>query len=213
MRNIYYSIVIILITLTTCITYNALAQGSIDNFNHQEFAINEKIDGNQIIEVLFKERYLFNKNLIRHSNRIAQLPQTRFILKGNQSVITFDGHDYLFNNGQIVEIKGVQLSKAALTAITERITLLDRIQKDCSESVNAEYNRENRDLQYIKAIDRQYFSALKQLSSITANIAAKARKPNASITIEMAMAQINIPDVSVNHNKENELDLTINDIK
>jgi len=177
MRNIFRSVFFILIASTVCNTQNASAQGLVDHFNLQEFTNTEKINGNRLIEMLFKERYDFNKNLIRHSGYIAPLPQTRLIFKENHSVITFNGHDYILNNGQIVEVKGIQLSKTALAAITERITFLDRFQKNCSESVNAEYNKAKRDLRYIKTIDRQYFSTLKQLSSITANIAKKTQMP------------------------------------
>lgn len=165
----------------------------------------EKINGSNFVKYLFNERYQFNKSLVKHSGKLAQLPQAKSLLLNGKGIIVFDGYDYLIDNKQVVEIKGIFLSKNTLAAISSKLSKLDDYQMKCSESVNAEYKKDQRNLHYIKNIDRQYFSYLKQISSLTADIAQKVRKPNASVTIEMAMDRVIIPALSINNNKNPEI--------
>lgn len=165
----------------------------------------EKIDGNSLIKKLLNERYQFNKALIKQVKTTVQSPQPKSFLKSDSFVISFSGRDYVINNRQVVEIKGILLSKTALAAIAAKLALLDDYQIKCSESVNAEYKKDERNLQYIKKIDRQYFSYLKQITTITADIAHSVSKPNASITIEMAMDKVRVPLLNISNNQSSEV--------
>jgi hypothetical protein len=60
-----------------------------------------------------------------------------------------------------------------------------------------EYKRETRNLNEIKALDRQYFAALRAFKLVTSNIADLASKSNASLDIEIAVAKIKLPDIKV----------------
>ncbi|WP_316808273.1 hypothetical protein [Pedobacter agri] len=185
MKNIYF------IALLSIFSVNhLLAQESLLN--------SEKIDGNNLIEQLHNDRYQFNKKLIKHKGNLTQLPASQSILRSGKYTVTFAGRDYIIYNKQVVEISGIKLSKTALAAITNKLSLLDHLQKNCSETVNAEYKKNKRNLQYIKNIDRQYFSCLKQISSITGDISREVRKPNASVTIELAMDKVNVPQMFTN---------------
>ncbi len=185
MKNIYF------IALLSIFSINYLLA--------QESSLNsEKIDGSNLIEQLHSDRYQFNKRLIKHEADLTRLPVSQSILKSGKFTITFAGRDYVINNKQVVAISGIKLSKTALAAITNKLSLLDHLQKNCSETVNAEYKKDRRNLQYIKNLDRQYFSSLKQISSITGDISRELRKPNASITIELAMDKVNVPQMFTN---------------
>ncbi|WP_231424768.1 hypothetical protein [Pedobacter sp. Leaf250] len=148
------------------------------------------IDGNKYVKQLADQRYQFNKSLIKRSR--IQLPEAKSIFASG-STLVFDGHAYVLKNNEVVEIKGFLLSKTTLSAITNKLLMLDAFQKSCAEDVNSTYNKSTRDLQYVKNKDRQYFSALKQILSLTASISDQYQKPNASVTIEMAMNKIETP--------------------
>lgn len=152
----------------------------------------DSVDGDKLIKDLANDRYLFNKSLISHTNETMPLPEPQSII-GTQSTITFGGYEYVILNKQVIEVKGIMLSKTALTLLSDKLNLLDRFQKQCANKVNAEYAQENRNLQYIKTLDRQYFSALNQFADITEDIAQLSKRPKASITIEMALRKIETP--------------------
>lgn len=153
------------------------------------------IDGDQFVTRLADQRYHFNKSLIKHSP--TKLPTPTLIFASAPS-LSFDGHTYILKNNQIVEIKGFLLSKSALEAINNKLLTLDVFQKECAESSNGAYGKASRDLQFVKNKDRQYFASLKQILSITSTIAKQYQKPNASVTIEMAMNSIELPKVDRN---------------
>jgi len=105
--------------------------------------------------------------------------------------------DYLVEHRKVMGIKKVNLSISALTAITEKVMHLDLLQQYCCEKANLEYQQKNRNLNAIKTLDRQYFAALNTLKSITSNIAAEAQKRNVSVSIEMLLAKIKLPDIKI----------------
>lgn len=149
------------------------------------------IDGDKLIEQLIETRYHFNKQLIKGNP--VPVPQTVSILRRGASTMSFNGWEYSIQNNRIVNVKGVLLTASALMAINERIGLLDRVQYSCSEQSNLAYTSPSRDLEYVKMLDRHYFSALNSLKSFMATIASKARKPQASILIEMSLAKMELP--------------------
>ena len=184
MKNIF----IIAILLSSFI-YHADAQN-----------INQAIDGNQYVKQLADQRYQFNKSLIKRLH--IPLPLAKSIFNSN-SLVAFDGHTYVLKNNEVVEIKGFLLSKKALEAITNKLLMLDAYQKNCAENVNRSYSESGRDLQYVKNKDRQFFATLKQILSVTASISDQYQKPNASVTIEMAMNKIKVQELSAEQDSQN----------
>lgn len=157
----------------------------------------ERIDGNQLIDSLLADRFSYNKSLIKDGfNSKKQLPKpTTIITNTPLKTISFNGLNYLVKDDKVVDIKGLKLSLSALSILTEKLAILDRIQQYCSEKANLEYQQKNRDMNAIKTLDRQYFAALNTLKNITSSVAIEARKRNASISIEMLLAKIELPDI------------------
>lgn len=156
-------------------------------------------DGNQLIDSLLADRFSYNKALIKDGfNSKKQLPKPTAIINNTPlKTISFNGLDYLVKDDKVIEIKGLKLSVSALSIITEKLANLDQIQQYCCEKANLEYQHKNRDINVIKTLDRQYFAALNTLKNITSSIATKARKRNASISIEMSLAKIKLPDTKL----------------
>jgi hypothetical protein len=103
--------------------------------------------------------------------------------------------NYLVKNDKVIDIKGLKLSASALSIITEKLSNLDQIQYNCCEKANLEYQQKNRDMNAVKTLDRQYFAALNTLKNIISSIATEATKRNASVSIEMSLAKINLPHI------------------
>lgn len=156
-------------------------------------------DGNQLIDSLLADRFSYNKALIEDGfNSKKQLPKPSAIINNTPlKTISFNGLNYLVKDDKVVDIKGLKLSVSALSVITEKLANLDQIQQYCCEKANLEYQQKNRDINAIKTLDRQYFAALNTLKNITSSIAIKARKQNASISIEMSLAKIKLPDIKL----------------
>ncbi|WP_426329184.1 hypothetical protein [Pedobacter sp. R-06] len=160
--------------------------------------ISEQIkDGNKLIDSLLADRFSYNKALIEDGfNSKKQLPKPTTIINNTPfKTISFNGLNYLVKDGKVVDIKGLNLSISALFIITEKLANLDQIQQYCCEKANLEYQQENRDMNAIKTLDRQYFAALNTLKNITSSIATEAKKRNASILIEMLLAKIKLPEI------------------
>jgi hypothetical protein len=157
----------------------------------------ERIDGNQLIDSLLANRFSYNKALIEDGfNSKKQLPKPTAIINNSPlKIISFNGLNYLVKDDKVVDIKGFKLSVSALSIITEKLASLDQIQQYCCEKANLEYQQKNRDMSAIKTLDRQYFAALNTLKNITSSIATEARKRNASISIELSVAKIRLPDI------------------
>lgn len=154
-------------------------------------------DGNQLIDSLLADRFSYNKALIEDGfNSKKQFPKpAAIIINTPLKTMSFNGLTYLVKDDKVVDIKGLKLSSSALSIITEKLANLDQIQRYCCEKSNLEYLQENRDMSAIKTLDRQYFAALNTLKNITSSIATEARKRNASISIEMSLAKIKLPDI------------------
>eukprot|EP01012_Entosiphon_sulcatum_P057133 TRINITY_DN80867_c0_g1_i1.p1 TRINITY_DN80867_c0_g1~~TRINITY_DN80867_c0_g1_i1.p1 ORF type:complete len:220 (-),score=21.97 TRINITY_DN80867_c0_g1_i1:269-928(-) len=155
----------------------------------------EKINGDQLLEAMLAERFLFNKMLIKNGfNAQNQYPKVISILNREAATVSFNGLDYSIMNNKIVGIKGIKLSLSALTTLTEKMVKLDQNQQYYCEQANLAYQVKNRDLQTIKTFDRQYFAALRNIRLITHDIAEIAKKPNPSVSIEISIAKIKLPD-------------------
>jgi len=154
-------------------------------------------DGNQLIDSLLADRFSYNKALIQDGfNSEKQLPKPTAIINNTPlKTISFNGLNYLVKDDKVVDIKGLKLSASALSIITEKLTYLDQIQYNYCEKANLEYQHKNRDMNAIKTLDRQYFAALNTLKNIISSIATEARKRNASVSIEMSLAKIKLPDI------------------
>ena len=154
-------------------------------------------DGNQLIDSLLADRFSYNKALIENGfNSKKQLPKPTAIINNTPfKTMSFNGLTYLVKDDKVVDIKGLKLCSSALSIITEMLANLDQIQQYCCEKSNLEHQQKNRDMNAIKMLDRHYFAALNALKNITSSIATEARKPNASISIEMSLAKIKLPDI------------------
>jgi len=157
----------------------------------------KRIDGNQLIDSLLSNRFSYNKALIEDGfNSKKQLPKPKAIINNTpHEIISFNGLNYLVKDDKVVNIKGLKLSASALSMISEKLASLDQVQQYCCEKANLEYQQKKRDMNAIKTLDRQCFAALNTLKDVTSSIATEARKQNASISIEMSLAKIKLPDI------------------
>ncbi len=181
---------------------NLIAQQSINQKVFRASQGAKKVNGDQLIEAMLAERFLFNKMLIRNGfNAQNQYPKVISILNREAVTVSFNGLDYSIMQNKIVGIKGIKLSLSALTTLTEKMVKLDQNQQYYCEQANLAYHVKNRDLQTIKTFDRQYFAALRNIRLITHNIAEMARKPNPSVSIEISIAKIKLPDSKIEFKK------------
>ncbi|KRT13759.1 hypothetical protein ASU31_22660 [Pedobacter ginsenosidimutans] len=189
--------VVLLICLSCNPNKNLIVAHTIGTSTSEQIKDGERIDGNQLIDSLLTDRFSYNKALIKDGfNSKKQLPKPTAIINNTPlKTISFNGLNYLVKDGKVVDIKGLKLSASALSIITEKLANLDQIQQYCCEKSNLEYQQENRDINTIKTLDRQYFAALNTLKHVTSSIATEARKRNASILLEMSLAKIKLPDI------------------
>lgn len=159
----------------------------------------ERINGDQLVDELLAQRFNYNKAVIEDGfNSKRQFPKAISLINNTSlKTISFNGLDYLIKDDKVVGIKGIKLPPSTLSTITEKVAKLDQIQQYCCEKVNLEYQQKNRDLNTIKTFDRKYFAALNTLKNITSSIAAEAKKRNASVSIEMSLAKIKLPDIKL----------------
>lgn len=175
---------------------NLIAQNSIDPSLPEKFKPAGKLNGDQLIEAMLTQRFMFNKMLIKNGfDPQKQYPRVISILDiASAGTISFNGFDYIIRQNKIVGVKGIKLSLFALTTLNGKMMKLDQIQQYCSEQANLAYQVKKRNLETIKALDRQYFAALRSMRKITSSIATLARKPNPSVSIEIVIAKIKLPD-------------------
>ena len=181
MKNIFFNALLIALFSITVVKAQIVTDTTVN------------INGNQLILNLINQRYQYNKSLVKHSEKLKKLPDPVAIFSNYGSLITFDGYQYVCAGKRIVEIKGILLSRTALSSLNEKLALMDNFQKSCAESVNLEYAKKNPDLQYIKSKDRQYFSMLNQLKQAFRIVAKNVGYSNASNRIENGMNQIKLP--------------------
>jgi hypothetical protein len=159
----------------------------------------EKVDGDQLIETLILQRFNFNKALIKDGfDPQKQFPKAISIINSSVAgIVSFNGFDYFVKQNRVIGVNGIGLSPSALATITEQMFKLDQMQQYCCVQANLEYKRETRNLNEIKALDRQYFAALRAFKLVTSNIADLASKSSASLDIEIAVAKIKLPDIKI----------------
>ncbi|TCD10513.1 hypothetical protein EZ449_09200 [Pedobacter frigidisoli] len=203
LSNQVYLIVVLLIMATFgCSSNKNIAGITNSSIAYAEtFDSFEKVNGDKLIKELLLQRFEFNKNIIKagFTDGMA-LPKPKSIMnRSDLTSITFGKLVYLVKDSRILGVRGVPLTSTALNAINSRITKLDKVQQYCAEKTNTEYIKPNRDIQYIKTLDRQYFSSLKTILLITSNISSLSKKPNPSVSIEMSVASIKLGDETEFH--------------
>jgi len=188
MKTIFSSLLVLTIALTSL---------SSQTLSAQEIQIHT-VDGDALMKKLLSQRYEFNKALIKNgASELVNLPKSEAIFnRKHLTTVHFNGLDYVVKDNNIVAVKGLNLSAGCLAAITEKLLLLDRTQMYYTEKSNQQYAFSNRDLVYIKTLDRNYFSTLMLLENITTKVAGLVNKDNASLAIETTLSKskvINLP--------------------
>jgi len=154
-------------------------------------------DGSTTIEHLVDARINFNKTLIK-SREIQKLnlPESKYIFNQSGShTVDIEGLSFKIENKSIVGIADIPLSKAALNIINERLMVLDKMQFAYSEGSNLEYISCEKDRRVAFNNDRQFFSVLKSLKSIIAEINALAKGNEDKMSIENAVAKWKQPAI------------------
>ena len=154
-------------------------------------------DGSTTIEHLVDARINFNKTLIK-SREIQKLnlPESKYIFNHSGShTVDIEGLSFKIENKSIVGIADIPLSKAALNIINERLMVLDKMQFAYSEGSNLEYISCEKDRRVAFNNDRQFFSVLKSLKSIIAEINELANGNEGKMSIENAVAKWKQPAI------------------
>lgn len=193
MKTIISSLLVLTVTLTSL---------SFQPLQAQEAQMHT-VDGDALMKKLLSQRYKFNKALIKNgASELENLPKSEAIFnRKHLATVHFNGLDYEIKDNSIVAIKGLNLSQSCLAAITEKLLLLDRTQVYYTEKSNQQYAFSNRDLAYIKTLDRNYFSTLMLLENITAKVAAMANKNDVSTAIEITLSKSKVINLPSDDNK------------
>lgn len=116
-------------------------------------------------ESLSATRANFNKNLIKlDSVEIDDLPAPVYLFsRDGKHEINIDGVTVLTDQKEIIGIKNMDLSEASLKNISDRLIILDKLQKAYSEASNDEYRSGNRNKNNIVFYDRRFFAVLRSI--------------------------------------------------
>lgn len=114
-------------------------------------------------EVLSASRINFNKNLMKlDSVDIDDLPAAVYLFsRDGKHEIDIDGVKVLTDQKEITGIKGMELSEESLKNISDRLNVLDKLQKAYSEASNDEYRSGKRNKNNIVFYDRRFFAVLR----------------------------------------------------
>ncbi|MEH3113811.1 hypothetical protein [Pedobacter terrae] len=136
-------------------------------------------------EGLSVNRANFNKNLIKlDSVDINDLPPSMYLFSSEgKHEIDVDGITVLTDKKEIVGIKDMDLSEESLKNISDRLNVLDKLQKAYSEASNDEYRSSKRNKNNIVFYDRRFFAILRSMKTTlkdfkkvyTANLADKTK--------------------------------------
>ncbi len=116
-------------------------------------------------EGLSTTRANFNKNLIKlDSVDMDDLPApvSLFSRDGKQE-IDIDGVTVLTDQREIIGIKDMDLSDESIKNISDRLIILDKLQKAYSEASNDEYRSRKRNKNKIVFYDRRFFAVLRSM--------------------------------------------------
>ncbi|RDC55741.1 hypothetical protein DU508_15845 [Pedobacter chinensis] len=165
--------------------------------------ISDQINGDDLVGKLLFDRYEFTKNLNKNSSAKANLPKAEYIFnRDHEAIITFNGLDFVVRDNQVIGIKGLSLSNEVLAQITKKLVFLDRVQYYYSEKSNLTYLNPNMDIQDVKYLDKQFFSALKILNATVRDISAFTKKQNPSLTVEMNISKMRQPNIDKSVEKQ-----------
>ena len=116
-------------------------------------------------EGLSATRANFNKNLIKlDSVDIDDLPTPIYLFsRDGKQEINIDGVTVLTNQREIIGIKDMDLSEESIKNISDRLIILDKLQKAYSEASNDEYKSSKRNKNKIVFYDRRFFAVLRSM--------------------------------------------------
>ncbi|WP_412467523.1 hypothetical protein [Pedobacter sp. KLB.chiD] len=114
-------------------------------------------------DVLSATRVNFNKNLLKlDSFDIDHLPPSVYLFsREGKHEINIGGVTVLTDEKEIIGIKDMELSEESLKNISDRLKVLDKLQKAYSEAANEEYRSGKRNKNNIVLYDRRFFAILR----------------------------------------------------
>jgi len=118
-------------------------------------------------ELLSTARADFNKNLIKlDSVNINDLPPSVYLFsREGKHEVNIAGVTVLTDQKVITGIKDMNLSEESLKNISDRLKVLDKLQKAYSEASNDEYRSNKRNKNNIVFYDRRFFVALNAMKA------------------------------------------------
>ncbi|MGE7484201.1 hypothetical protein [Pedobacter suwonensis] len=118
-------------------------------------------------DLLSAARTNFNKNLIKlDSVDIDDLPASVYLFsRDGKNEIEIDGVTVLTDQKEIIGIKDMDLSEESLKNISERLKVLDKLQKAYSDASNDEYRSSKRNKNNIVFYDRRFFAILRGIKT------------------------------------------------
>lgn len=161
-----------------------------------------KINGDDLIEKLSSRRFEFTRNLTKSNSNLA-FPQAESIFnRAHETIITFNGMEFLVKDNEVIAIKGLNLSEEVLAQITEKLVFLDRVQFYYSEKSNMTYLSPNSDIQEVKFLDKQFISSLKIFNTTLKDIASFTKAENPSLSVEMNVSKMREPNIDKSIEKQ-----------
>ncbi|WP_293783736.1 hypothetical protein [uncultured Pedobacter sp.] len=114
-------------------------------------------------DMLSATRINFNKNLLKlDSFDIDNLPPSVYLFsREGKHEINIEGVTVLTDEKEIVGIKDMELSEESLKNISDRLKVLDKLQKAYSDASNDEYRSGKRNKNKIVLYDRRFFAILR----------------------------------------------------
>jgi hypothetical protein len=118
-------------------------------------------------DLLSTARADFNKNLMKlDSVDIDDLPSSVYLFsRDGKNEINIDGVTVITDQKVITGIKDMDLSAESLRNISDRLKVLDKLQKAYSDASNDEYKSNNRNKNNIVFYDRRFFVILQAMKA------------------------------------------------
>lgn len=118
-------------------------------------------------DLLSTARADFNKNLMKlDSVDIDDLPSSVYLFsRDGKNEINIDGVTVITDQKVITGIKDMDLSAESLRNISDRLKVLDKLQKAYSDASNDEYKSKNRNKNNIVFYDRRFFVILQAMKA------------------------------------------------
>ncbi|RLJ79530.1 hypothetical protein [Pedobacter alluvionis] len=149
------------------------------------------------VELLSTTRADFNKKLMKlDSVNLSDLPPSVYLFsRDGKHEVNIGGVTVLTDQKVITGIKDMNLSEESLKNISDRLKVLDKLQKAYSEASNDEYRSNKRNKNNIVFYDRRFFVVLNAMKATLKDFKKMYSASQDDKTKTMSVAAIRNPNV------------------